>query len=193
MLIKLVADEIEIKAQNDFYKKWKEEEPEDEFVQNIEYINSLDDIFKPYDKWIKTVTKEESEKYLKITDSLDDFTGVYIADLNCEGFLERLATHKLVDIMETNRPLYFRNYGICDNASQAIEYYKYLIDEGFAREEDNYVIVMTPIFKENQPEYGGWRWHKWGPYVGIQNHEYEYLYDEDEVEMIYVFHIYQMK
>ena len=192
MLIKLVADDLEIESQNNFYKEWKEEEPDDEYVQNIKYISSLDDVFVPYEKWINSASEDESHKYFKIKDSLSSFKGVYIADLNCEGFLKRLATNKLVDMYDSNASMYFQSYGVCDNASQAIEYYELLEKEGIANKEDKYVILMTPFFKEKEPEYGGWRWHKWGPYIGIQNKQCEYLHDEEDIEMIYAFQIQQM-
>ena len=79
------------------------------------------------------------------------------------------------------------------NATQVLEYLKELEKEDIIDESSPKVILLTPMFKESQPSDGGWRWHKWGSYIGVQKHEYEYLYDEKEVEMIYCFEIIPMK
>lgn len=44
---------------------------------------------------------------------------------------------------------------------------------------------------EQYPE-GGWRWHKWGPYIGVQNPQCEYLYDEKNIDVVYTYHIYEI-
>jgi len=78
-------------------------------------------------------------------------------------------------------------YGVCDNASQIFDRYKNEIEDGKC------IIIMTPIFKENQSVFGGWRWHKWGKYIGIQNHKNEYLADEEDIDMIYVYEIKELE
>jgi hypothetical protein len=47
------------------------------------------------------------------------------------------------------------------------------------------------VIKANQSHEGGWRWHKWGEYIGKYEPQYEYLYDEPEIEKVYVYHIYE--
>lgn len=45
---------------------------------------------------------------------------------------------------------------------------------------------------ENKGNGGGWRWRKWGPYVGEGTPQHEYLDDEDGFENgIYTYHIYE--
>ena len=193
MLIELIENPEGIKETNEFYKKFRAENPDDEYIQNIKDMESLDDEFLPYQKWIESATKEEKEKYFKIKDIYSGFKGIYIADLNSEHSLERLTFSKIVDIMHTNRDLYWRNYGVCDNASQAIDYYNNLISERIINDKDNFIIMLVPIFKEGQPSSGGWRWHKWGPYIGVQNPRHEYLYNEEDIEMIYCFSIIQVE
>jgi hypothetical protein len=56
-----------------------------------------------------------------------------------------------------------------------------------------FVILLTPIFREDQPDYGGWRWHKLGPYIGVHNIKCEYLYDEKGIDYIYVFSILEVE
>ena len=79
------------------------------------------------------------------------------------------------------------SYGVCDNYLQVLEQEPDLI-----KSDNKYVITVTPINKDNQPEEGGWRWHKWGSYIGTQKPTTEYLYDEPEIEEVYVYHVYQI-
>ena len=78
-------------------------------------------------------------------------------------------------------------YGVCDNWEQIFEripeikYYK--------ESKEKFVIFLCPHIKKNQPDHDGWRWHKWGPYIGDQEPQYEYLRDEPEIDMVYSFHI----
>lgn len=54
-----------------------------------------------------------------------------------------------------------------------------------------FIVTVTPIIKSEQPASGGWRWHKWGPYIGNYEPTTEYLYDEPDIEKVYVYHIYE--
>lgn len=86
-------------------------------------------------------------------------------------------------------------YGVSDNIDQIKEYYKEWIDDPNSK----WVITVTPVFqeKENSGKGGGWRWHKWGPYIGTLNPQYEYLDDEDFGEdfqgYVLCYHIYPVK
>lgn len=81
----------------------------------------------------------------------------------------------------------FRNaYGVCDSLRQLLKHFPEL--EGPERE---FVVTLNEIRKEYQPEDGGWRWHKWGPYIGTQDPQCEYIYDEPEIQSVFVYHIYE--
>jgi hypothetical protein len=85
-------------------------------------------------------------------------------------------------------------YGVADNVEQIKEYFKDEISDT----ENKYVISLTPVGqdKDNKGKGGGWRWHKWGPYIGILNRECEYIDDEDfgdDFEYVLVFHLYKIK
>lgn len=79
-------------------------------------------------------------------------------------------------------------YGVCDNAEQILKKWSHL-ENGRQR----HFITMTPISKEKQPPSDGWRWHKWGEYIGNHDIKCEYLYDEKDIEVVYVFHIYTLQ
>jgi hypothetical protein len=80
----------------------------------------------------------------------------------------------------------FNAYGVCDNVEQLLEACPEL--RGSDRK---FTVMLTPIVKSEQSSDGGWRWHKWGPYIGTQNPQYEYIYDEKDIEQVFVYHIYE--
>ena len=77
-------------------------------------------------------------------------------------------------------------YGVCDNVEQLLEKCPEL-----EASDRQFVVAMHRIVKKEQPPKGGWRWHKWGEYIGIQNPMCEYLHDEPIIEEVYVYHIYE--
>lgn len=79
-------------------------------------------------------------------------------------------------------------YGVCDNYQQVLEHHKDIRDSA-----EPYVLTVTPLIKSEQSPNGGWRWHKWGEYIGTKKPEHEYLYNEGpDIEKVYVYHIYKI-
>lgn len=78
-------------------------------------------------------------------------------------------------------------YGVCDNWEQIFE--KIPEIKNYQNSNEKFVIFLCRHVKDRQPEWGGWRWHKCGPYIGNQKPQCEYLYDEPEIEMVYSFHV----
>lgn len=131
-------------------------------------------------------------------------TGVYVTHLNwhieIDAYVEkkwpfsdeliehyRRATAGEVDISSFDWSKWAPDYGVCDNYHQILV--KYPVIESDPRP---FLIYMMLIRREDQPERGGWRWHKWGKYIGTYEPKYEYLYDED-VDQVYVYRIVQLK
>ncbi|MCW4050515.1 MAG: hypothetical protein NWE89_12355 [Candidatus Bathyarchaeota archaeon] len=77
-------------------------------------------------------------------------------------------------------------FGVCDNVDQLLAACPEL--EALGRE---FVVTVTVVRKAEQPAEGGWRWHKWGEYIGTQNPQCEYIHDEPEIEEVLCFHIYE--
>ena len=88
-----------------------------------------------------------------------------------------------------NEDEYLGAYGVCDTIDQVKEKYsKWLNDPKL-----KFCISFTKVTKAEQPADGGWRWHKWGEYIGTKEPQYEYLYDEgDDIHEVYCYHIYQL-
>ena len=78
--------------------------------------------------------------------------------------------------------------GVCDSPKQLLEKFGKQIRE----DKRNFIISFVKIRRDEQPSQGGWRWHKWGTYVGNQEPKYEYLYDEPDIEEVYTYHIYEV-
>jgi hypothetical protein len=79
-------------------------------------------------------------------------------------------------------------YGVCDSWEQITDKWPYLIES-----PRRFFIGMTPIYKDDQPKHYGWRWNKWGDYIGTKNPRREYLYDEgDDINLVWVFHIVEL-
>ena len=80
------------------------------------------------------------------------------------------------------------DFGVADNIRQIVDYYN---SRGF---KGNHVIFIRKITKDSDPEaaFSGWRWHKWGKYIGTQHPQCEYLNDEPEITEVLCFSIYQV-
>lgn len=78
------------------------------------------------------------------------------------------------------------DYGVCDSYQQLLE--KCPIIESSDRE---YIVTFFQVDRSDQEEEGGWRWHKWGDYIGDQEITMEYIYDEPEIERVYCYQIYE--
>lgn len=78
-------------------------------------------------------------------------------------------------------------YGVCDSWEQIFEKISEL--RYYQESKEKFVIFLCAIRKEDQPEEGGWRWCKWGKYIGEQRRRCEYLVDEPEIEKVYTFQV----
>lgn len=79
-------------------------------------------------------------------------------------------------------------YGVCDNVEQIFEKEPMLTTS-----HRKFLITLTKVMKATQSPIGGWRWHKWGEYIGTHDIQYEYLYDEKDIEQVFCYHIYEKK
>lgn len=76
------------------------------------------------------------------------------------------------------------DYGVCDSWEQIVERWPVLVTS-----PRKFVIGLTEVVKADEPPQGGWRWHKWGDYIGIHEPMEEYLHDEPVVQRVWCFHI----
>jgi hypothetical protein len=111
--------------------------------------------------------------------------GVYISDYSFQLYaLERSNSYIKGPQFTTNDAAWY--YGVCDGIENLLEFIPELTST-----EREFVVLLHKIAKKNQPNEGGWRWHKWGDYIGTQTPTTEYIYDEPEIEVVYCYHIYE--
>ena len=83
----------------------------------------------------------------------------------------------------------FESYGVCDNYKQILRKFSQLKDPN-----KQFVIFLVRIVKKDQDSTGGWRWHKWGSYIGDKTPQCEYIFNEGpDIEEVFTFHIYEVK
>jgi len=80
------------------------------------------------------------------------------------------------------------SYGVVDSVEQLFSYYDF---DGDSR---NFCIGFQRVDRDisNKGRGGGWRWHKWGPYIGHQKPTTEYLDDEEFIDHVFVYDIIQL-
>ena len=184
MRVKLELNEAKVKSCNERIIELKKEDPE--LFADITEIHVLNDKFTPYYE-ISYDGFAVIEK-----DYREDFDGVYVCNLNSNYDIEVLTNYKEKE--NFNSPIYWWNYGVCDNASQVLDYYDALYKEHTDYMKDKkFVILLTPMIRKEQPEWGGWRWHKWGQYIGKFEPKCEYLHDEIGIDYVYCFTILEIE
>lgn len=94
----------------------------------------------------------------------------------------------LLEFLQNTEEDFRQNYGVCDNVQQVLEVYPELLAD-----TRKFIVFFEPILKEDQPKNNGWRWHKWGKYIGEQNPEHEYLYDEPNINEVWLYHIVEVE
>lgn len=77
-------------------------------------------------------------------------------------------------------------YGVCDSVEQLLEACPEL-----ETSQRRFVVSITPVVRADQDPEWGWRWHKWGPYIGNHQPQHEYLYDEVGIEAVYVYQVFE--
>lgn len=80
-------------------------------------------------------------------------------------------------------------YGVADSLEQVVNFYNENKDGYF---KGNHVIFCQKVIKNPNEPCSGWRWHKWGEYIGVQNPKCEYLNDEQKIDEVITFSIYKI-
>lgn len=147
-------------------------------------------------------------------DSRDlDIKGIYLTHLNGKQDIEPLTTSKVLSRRETKGTSNF--FGVSDNATQvkvylekALEVYftsnsvsgstLYWLGKQLAHTLDycgvstkfGYVLLMSPIWnKHDVSNYGGFRWSKWGSYIGNYERQSDYLDQETDLDFVFVWNL----
>lgn len=120
--------------------------------------------------------------------------GVYEAHFNFDKEIEDLIVedYPRFDDMSTkyDGDQWFSSFGVVDHWSQ-------LPLKALDADSRNLLVYLGHIRRADQPERGGWRWHKWGPYLGVHSPEtsndFEYLYDAIDVVEVWTYHVVEVR
>jgi len=139
--------------------------------------------------------------------------GVYLTHLNGKQDIEPLTTSKVLSRRETKGTSNF--FGVSDNATQvkvylekALEVYftsnsvsggtlywlgkqlAHTLDYCGASTKFGYVLLLSPIWnKHDVSNYGGFRWSKWGGYIGKYERQSDYLDHETGLDFVFVWNL----
>lgn len=186
----------------------------EEFLKKLKEEGSIEDLGLDYyrnkfKEWTLITKDNYPEDIILEEDSKDlDITGIYMSDLNGHYDIESLTNFNEVDEFELiDKYKFFPMSGVSDNASQVKNYLNKIIniylkgtseDEYFfegqglfnlIKNEPNYqfILLLTPIINSHdKSSWGGWRWHKWGEYIGKHTPQYEYLDHENGIDYVLV-------
>ena len=186
----------------------------EEFLKKLKEEGSIEDLELDYyrnkfKEWTLITKENYPEDIILEEDSKSlDITGIYMSDLNGHYDIEELTNFNEVDDFELiDKYKFFPMNGVSDNASQVKNYLNKIIniylngtskDEYFfegqglfnlIKNEPNYqfILLLTPIINNHDKSlWGGWRWHKWGEYIGKHIPQYEYLDHEYGIDYVLV-------
>ena len=185
-----------LKKSNERWEELKKEHPE--------IFKGEDDSGSMFQPWKLINGENYSNLILEEDDPNLDTTGIYLEALNARHHIERLTDYKTVNPM-SNKYLYTVNtYGVADNATQVIRHLEnslktYFYGNDFDDEfylgkslvkmielypEYKLVLLMTPHMNTKDCSWGGWRWHKWGEYIGVHEPQHEYLSYEKGIDYV---------
>lgn len=107
-----------------------------------------------------------------------------------EAFRDKLSDIPKDNIRDyVNMDMNAWTYGVADNLEQIVQLYEENRD-GYFR--GNHVILCHKVIKNPDAPCSGWRWRKWGEYIGIHTPKCEYLNDEPVIKEVICFSILQV-
>ena len=124
-----------------------------------------------------------------ISEIEDEFNDLIVTDGVLTGVIDlynsKMTFEERMELREQHE--LFGSYGVCDSYEQVIDRF------GLNESELEVTVSLTPIYKNEQSETGGWRWHKWGEYIGDKTITSEYLYEEEDIDLVYVYQVFVLK
>lgn len=113
------------------------------------------------------------ERFVKVRDYFKDYNS------------EKISLERYLGATRFGDNSRYDDYGVCDSPEQVVE--RLRLNE----DPRKLVVALVRIDKDSEPENGGWRWHKWGAYIGDKKPQCEYLYDEPDIHTVYTYHVYE--
>lgn len=194
--INLEINPEKLERSNHLWEELKKENPE--IFKGEDASGSM---FQPW----KLINSENYSSLILEEDDPDlDTTGIYLEALNARHHIERLTDYETVNPIGDKYLYRVHDYGVADNATQVIRrlenslksyFFRNSLDEEFylgmslVKLIENYpdyklVLLMTPHVNTKDCSWGGWRWHKWGEYIGVHEPQHEYLSYEKGIDYV---------
>jgi hypothetical protein len=77
------------------------------------------------------------------------------------------------------------DYRVADTVAQVLAYER---DRRVADPDQLFAVQVSTVQRSEEPATDGWRWQKWGPYIGTRTPPAAYLYDEPEIGQVVIYH-----
>ena len=148
-----------------------------------------------FTRWADVIGPED-EHLFYTKETATDFRGVYLdTELNldwCNEYEVDSEREYARDFTNPKDPWdRISTYGVADNIAQIHAFVQEQEAQGY--DFGKCIINIRPILRKHEPAQGGWRWHKWGRYIGNFDHCCEYIHDEEGIEMVLCFRIIPLK
>lgn len=170
-----------------------------------EFLSAQDELFKPY----TAITQATEKRHVLDEDTKTTFKGCYWTNLNPENLINHASAYETYK----HWPASSLAYGVSDNATQVINHLKHALETYLTKDNAHsffirgkrlykfltnnpdavYLIRFHPVFNHHDGKTGGWRWHKWGPYLGKHTPKCEYLDEEKNIDYVLLWHLYPLK
>lgn len=135
----------------------------------------------PVDPLIKLIAEMNKQK----SDIVEVRGGYYLSgSWNLEHSI-RLPKSLKIETFPSNIPDENGSYGVCDSVEQFHE----KVGRSLESSDRLFVVNFVEIRKDLQESEGGWRWHKWGEYIGEQTPTCEYIYDEPLITKVFTYQV----
>lgn len=167
-------------------------------------LNLIGNEIKEYENYIANndlspeelaVVNEEID-FLKnvkdITDFLDPIkTGIYhgywSGDLIREYCGLNIEEYNSFLYKDVPNPSFRENFGVADNIEQILKHYPELLQS-----KDKFIVLISDVYRKDQPESYGFRYEKFGDYIGTQDIQHEFMYDDKHIDKVIIYWIFKI-
>lgn len=170
-----------------------------------ELLTIQNQLFKPY----TAITQATDKRLILEDDAHTNFKGCYWGNLNPENLIDHASAYETYK----HWPASSLAFGVSDNATQVIKHLQHALETYLTKDNTHsffiqgkrlyefltnnpdavYLIRFYPVFNHHDGKASGWRWHKWGPYLGKHTPKCEYLDEEKNIDYVLLWHLYPLK
>lgn len=170
-----------------------------------EFLSAQDELFKPY----TAITQATEKRHVLDEDTKTTFKGCYWTNLNPENLIDPATAYETYK----HWPASSLGYGVSDNATQVFNHLQQALETYLTKDNSYpffirgkrlykfltanpnaiYMLGFHPVFNHHDGTLGGWRWHKWGPYLGKHTPQCQYLDEEQNIDYVLIWHLYPLK